>query len=118
MSKITRYAPWGGLLHEVVVHNGTLYLAGIVSENLSLDMTGQAEDCIRQLDIVLKAHGSDLSHVLQASIYMADLALKPRFDAVWKRSFAEAHLPARAGIGVSDLGPRVMVEIVVIAAQK
>ena len=46
---IKRSAPYGGILHEVVEHNGTLYLAGIVSEDLSVDMTGQAEDVMRQL---------------------------------------------------------------------
>jgi enamine deaminase RidA (YjgF/YER057c/UK114 family) len=117
MGKIKRSAPWGGLLHEVVEHNGTLYLAGIVSEDLSLDMTGQAEDCLRQTEAVLKAHGSDLEHVLQVSIYIADMAQKPQFDAVWKKRFAETHLPARAGVGVADLGPSVLVELVVIAAK-
>lgn len=117
MSSIVRHAPWAGMLHEVVAHHGTLYLSGIVSEDLSLDMTGQAEDCLRQLETLLKAHGSGLDKVLQASIYIADMAEKPKFDVVWKQRFAAAHLPARAGIGVADLGPKVLVEIVVIAAQ-
>jgi enamine deaminase RidA (YjgF/YER057c/UK114 family) len=118
MSKITRHAAWAGLLHEVVAHNDTLYLSGIVAEDLSLDMTGQAEDCLRQLETVLKAHGSDLDHVLHASIYIADMAQKPKFDAVWTRRFAARNLPARAGVGVADLGTKVLVEIVIIAARK
>ena len=85
MSQIKRSAPWAGLLHEVVQHNGTLYLAGIVSEDLSLDMTGQADDCLRQLKSVLEAHGSGMEHVLQVSIYIADMAQKAKFDGVWKR---------------------------------
>ncbi len=118
MSKIKRSSPWGGLLHEVVEHQGTLYLAGIVSEDLSLDMTGQAEDCLRQTEAVLKAHGSDLEHLLQVTIYIADMAQKLKFDVVWKRVLAEKHLPARVGVGVADLGPNVLVEIVVIAATR
>lgn len=114
---IKRSAPYAGLLHEVVEHNGTLYLAGLVSEDLSLDITGQSEDVMRQLDTLLKAHGSDLHHVLQATIYFSDLGLKPGFDAVWKRWLGADHLPARAGIGVADLGPRVLLEMVVIAAK-
>jgi enamine deaminase RidA (YjgF/YER057c/UK114 family) len=118
MSTITRHAPWAGLLHEVVTHNDTLYLSGIVSEDLSLDTTGQAEDCMRQLNAVLAAHGSDLAHVLQAHIYIVDMTQKQKFDTVWKRHFLESKLPARAGVGVSDLGPNVLVEIVVIAARR
>lgn len=114
---ITRTLPYDDFLHEVVAHNGVLYLAGIVAEDLALDMAGQAEDCLAQLAGLLNAHGSSLAHVLQATIYIADFKEKPAFDAVWKRAFATIDLPARAGIGVGDLGPRVKVELVVIAAQ-
>jgi enamine deaminase RidA (YjgF/YER057c/UK114 family) len=113
---IQRSATYGGILHEVVVHAGTIYLSGIVAEDLSLDMTGQAEDVMRQLEALLTAHGSDLSRVLQATIYFADLKEKPQFDAVWKRRLGAAHLPARAGIGVADLGPCVRLEMVATAA--
>lgn len=115
---ITRTSPYAGLLHEVVVHNGTIYLAGIVSDDLALDMMGQAEDVMRQLETLLAAHGSDLSHILQATIYLCDLAQKPAFDEVWKRRIAAAHMPARAGIGVANLGPSVLLELVVVAAQR
>jgi enamine deaminase RidA (YjgF/YER057c/UK114 family) len=115
---IKRTLPYGSILHEVVEHNGVLYLAGIVAEDLSRDMAGQAEDCMAQLKRLLESHKSDLAHVLQATIYIANLREKPAFDAVWSATFAEAHLPARAGIGVGDLGPKVKVELVVTAAVK
>lgn len=114
---IKRTLPYAAMLHEVVEHQGTLYLAGIVSEDLTLDMTGQAKDCMRQLATLLTAHGSSMAHVLQATIYIADLAQKPAFDAVWKASFAEGTWPARAGIGVGSLGKDVLVEFVVTAAK-
>lgn len=114
---IKRTLPYAGMLHEVVEHNRTLYLAGIVSEDLGLDMKGQAEDCMRQMKSLLSAHGSSMSRVLQATIYMSDLAQKAAFDAVWKASFAEGEWPARAGIGAGTLGKDVLVEIVVIAAK-
>lgn len=115
---IKRTLPYGGILHEVVEHNGTLYLAGLVSENLDLDIKGQADDVMRQLDALLTAHGSDRSHVLQATVYLADLNLKSGFNEAWQRYFDGAHLPARAAIGVADLGPKVLVEMVTIAAKK
>jgi enamine deaminase RidA (YjgF/YER057c/UK114 family) len=115
---ITRHLPWNELLHEVVEYQGILYLAGIVAEDLTVDMTGQASDCMAQLERLLRAHGSDLGHVLQVTIYIADLAEKAAFDAVWRRTFPPAALPARAGIGVADLGPGVKVEIVAIAAKR
>lgn len=114
---IKRNAPWGGILHEVVEHNGTLYLAGLVAEDLSRDIAGQSHDVLRQLAAVLDAHGSDMTRVLQVTIYLADLADKPGFDAVWKQTFAPEYLPARACFATADLGPRVLLEMVVIAAK-
>ncbi|MFV0297690.1 MAG: RidA family protein [Hyphomicrobiaceae bacterium] len=117
MSTIKRHAPYGGILHEVVEHNGTLYLAGIVAEDLTLDMQGQAKDVMRQLKTLLEANGSDLGKVLQATIYFSDLNQKPAFDAVWKAEIGENRMPARAGIGVADLGENVLLEMVAIAAR-
>jgi enamine deaminase RidA (YjgF/YER057c/UK114 family) len=113
---IKRTGPWGGILHEVVEHNGVLYLAGLVAEDLTLDMEGQAEDVLRQADALLTANGSSRAHILQALIFMPDLSHKIAFNAVWQRYLAPEHLPARAGIGIGDLGPGVLVEVVLTAA--
>ena len=115
--EIGRHSPYGGILHEVVEHAGVLYLGGIVAEDLSLDMEGQARDVVRQLDALLLAYGSDRSRVLAVTIYFADLAEKAAFNRVWVEYFAAAHLPARAGIGVADLGEGVRLEAVVTAAR-
>lgn len=114
---INRVLPYEGLLHEVVEHNGVLYIGGIVPEDTSLDMSGQANDVLRQLAQLLKTLGSDVSKVLQVTIYMTDLSEKPEFNAAWKAHFAEAHLPARAAIGVADLGPGVKLEMTAVAAR-
>ena len=113
---VERRSPYGGLLHEVVVHGGVLYLAGIVAEDLSVDMEGQARDVLAQLDALLLANGSDRSHVLQAVAYVTDLGEKVGFNAAWRDFFAEAVAPARATIGVADLGPGVKLELVATAA--
>ncbi|WP_456726273.1 Rid family hydrolase [Bradyrhizobium sp. USDA 3397] len=87
---ITRSLPYEGLLHEIVEHNGVLYLGGIVPEDAGLDMAGQAEDVLRQLKILLEGAGSDLSCVLQVTIFMADLTEKAAFNQVWKRYFTRS----------------------------
>lgn len=114
---IKRVLPYEGLLHEVVEHDGVLYIGGIVPEDTSLDMSGQANDVLRQLAQLLKTLESDLANVLQVTIYMTDLKEKAAFNAAWKAHFAEAHLPARAAIGVADLGPGVKLEMTAIAAR-
>ncbi|WP_082908078.1 RidA family protein [Bradyrhizobium neotropicale] len=115
---IKRSLPYAGLLHEVVEHNGVLYLGGVVPENAGLDMAGQADDVFRQLKTLLEGAGSDLSCVLQVTIYVTDLADKAALNQVWKRYFAVEHLPARAAVGVADLGPGIKLELTAIAARR
>jgi len=113
---IRRTGPYEGLLHEVVEHKGVLYFGGVVAEDLSLDMAGQAADVLRQVDHLLALHGSNRDRVLSVLIFVSDLALKPALNAVWKGYFAPAQLPARAAVAVGDLGPRVLLELVLTAA--
>jgi len=54
--------------------------------------------------------------VLQVTIYLTNLAEKPDFNRVWKAHFKEVNVPARAVIGVADLGPGVKLELVATAA--
>ena len=115
---INRLLPCDGLLHEVVEHDGVLYIGGIVAENTSLDMAGQANDVLGQLSRLLKPLGCDLSNVLQATVYVKNLGEKGEFDTAWKTYFSEAHLPARAVIGAADLGLGVKLEMTVIAARR
>lgn len=113
---IRRTSPYGGILHEVVEHNGVLYFGGMVAEDLSLDMAGQARDVFSQLDALLTHQGSDKTRILSALVFVSDLALKAAFNEEWKRYFAADHLPARAAVQVGGLGPDVLLEIVFTAA--
>ena len=100
---IKRLLPWDGLGHEVVAHGGVLYIGGVIAEDTSLDMAGQADDVLRQLAKLLTAGGSSIARVLQVT-------------RVWKAHFNEVNLLARAMIGVADLGPGVKLELVATAA--
>jgi enamine deaminase RidA (YjgF/YER057c/UK114 family) len=113
---IERLLPWDGLGHEVVAHGGVLYIGGIIAEDTSLDMAGQADDVLRQLAKLLAAGGSSIARVLQVTIFATDLSEKPDFNRVWKAHFKEVSLPARAMIGVADLGKGVKLELVATAA--
>src|SRR5262245_18925490 len=64
--------------------HGLLYIGGIVPEDSSLDMAGQASDVLSQLSRLLEAQGSDRSHVLQVTIFLAELSEKAAFNAAWK----------------------------------
>lgn len=113
---IRRTGLYEGLLHEVVEYNGVLYFGGMIADDLSLDMAGQARDVFRQLDHLLSLHGSDKTRILSALVFISDPALKPAFNAEWKRYFEPRHLPGRAAVSIAGLGDKVLLEIVFTAA--
>jgi len=46
------------VLHEVVEHNGILYIGGIVADDPTLDMAGQTTQALRYLSQLLKERRS------------------------------------------------------------
>ena len=104
------------ILHQYVKHGGVIYFAGLVASDLTQPMAGQTEHVLAQLGDLLTKAGSDKSKVLTATIYITDMALKPEMNAVWTAWFGD-HLPTRATIGVADLGPNVLIEVVFSAAE-
>lgn len=106
------------ILHDVVEHKGVLNLAGIVADDLSQGMGGQAKQVFDQIDKLLQAHGSDRNHLLSALIFITDMKLKPEMNKAWQAWLKKEHLPTRATIGINDLGPKVLIEVVVTAAVK
>jgi enamine deaminase RidA (YjgF/YER057c/UK114 family) len=105
------------VLHEVVAHGNTLYLGGIVAEDLSGGMAGQTEDVMQQMQALLEGNGSSLDRILSATIFVTDLMLKPAMNEVWLRYLPAHAIPARATVGVADLGPGVLIEVTAIAAR-
>jgi enamine deaminase RidA (YjgF/YER057c/UK114 family) len=65
----------------------------------------------------LNQAGSDRAHVVQATIYLADLSLKGELNAVWTDWFKAEDLPARAAVGVAELGKGTLVEMTFVATK-
>ena len=115
---ITRRLPWDDIGHEIVAHGNVLHIGGVVPEDPSADMGAQAMSVLAQLEALLLAGGSDIEHVLQVTIFSTALAERAAFNDAWKRTFKPQHAPARAMIGVADLGPGVKLELTATAAIK
>ena len=64
---------------------------------------------------ILTAAGSDMRRVLKATVYVSDISLWPRVNAVYAEVFGE-HRPARAVVPTRELHFGYQVEIEVIAA--
>jgi enamine deaminase RidA (YjgF/YER057c/UK114 family) len=106
------------IMHRVVEHNGLIFIGGTVADDKTAGLEGQAEQIFAKLDQYLAAAGTDKTHLLSAMIFLSDLNRKPEMDAAWKRWLTPEDLPTRATIGVADLGPDTLMEMVATAVRK
>lgn len=107
----------GRRMSEAVIHNGTIYLAGQVADDPSQDVASQTRQILEIIDRLLAEVGSDKTKILQAQIFMADMADFAAMNAVWDAWVPEGHTPARATVEARLATPDFRVEIKVIAAQ-
>ncbi len=101
-------------MSKIVKHNGVVYLCGQVGAGETV--AAQTADCLSRIDALLEEAGSDRRHILQAVIWLRDMADFDAMNAVWDDWVPEGHAPARA-CGEARLARDVLkVEIIVTAA--
>lgn len=105
-------------LSEAVVANGFVFLAGMVPETDSVDITVQTADVLRQIDEWLLKCGSDKLHILEATIFLANLDDYDGMNLAWDAWVNHNHTPARACVEAKLAKPEWKVEIKVSAVQK
>lgn len=105
-----------GRLSGAVVHGGTVYLAGQVSDDPSLDAEGQAADILRQIDRLLSEAGTSKQYLLSVQIFLRDLADFPGLNRAWDAWLDPRCKPARATVEAKLADPSWRVEITGIAA--
>jgi 2-iminobutanoate/2-iminopropanoate deaminase len=66
------------------------------------DIETQTEQCLKNVQAILQAAGSDLSHVLRCGVFLLDIGEFKRMNAVYERMFA-GHKPARTTIQAAAL---------------
>ena len=104
------------IMHRAVRTGDLVFLGGSIADDASVSMAEQTRNILGKMDGFLKEAGSDRRHVLSATIFVTDLSKKKEMDAVWTEFFGDA-LPARATVGVADLGGGAIIEIVVTASR-
>lgn len=105
------------IMHRYVRHGGTVYVSGTIADDLTLPMKKQTEQITAKLDRVLAAAGTSKHKLLTAQIYVTDFAAKNEMNEAWLAWLDPDILPARATIGVAELGAGVLIEVVVTAAE-
>lgn len=79
------------------------------------DAAAQTEQCLRNVQTILLAAGSDLQHVLRCGVFLLDMREFGEMNRVYERMFA-GHKPARTTIQAAGLpGEGLRVEIDCIA---
>lgn len=104
------------IMHRVVKQGGVLYLGGVTAPDLSANFRGQTEQILRRIESLLDQHGSSKHKVLRATIFLKNFADKKVLNQVWTEFFPADALPARATIGVAELGESTLIEVVATAS--
>ena len=116
MGDITRIEP-GNRMTSAVVHNGIVYLAGVIGSPEG-DVTSQTREVVAEIDRLLALAGSDKRHLLRAQIWLADMDDFAAMNAVWDSWVVPGMAPARATGEARLAGPEYRVEIIITAVQK
>ncbi len=78
----------------------------------------QAERIFKNIKAVLKEAGTDINHVVKATVFLKNMDDFASVNAVYAKAFENAEtLPARSAVAVAKLPKDVMVEIEVIAVK-
>lgn len=106
---------------QAVVHNGLIYVSGQLpvdpetGQKRAGSIEEQTEQALRNVQAILQSADSDLDHVIKTTVYVSDISLWGRVNAVYARFFG-AHRPARAVVPTRELHYGFQIEIEAIAA--
>ncbi len=102
---------------DLVIHGNTAYFSGYVAETtVGQSVTEQTRDVLAQIEQSLTEIGSDKSKLLQATIWLTDMASYAEMNAVWDAWVVPGHTPARATVQAKLADPDYALEIQVTAA--
>ena len=108
------YSP-GMIFDRLVIVSGQGATDPATGELSGLDVESQTEQVFRNMETILHAAGSDLSHVLRCGVFLVDLRDFEAMNKVYARVFGE-HRPARTTVQVAALpDKKLRVEIDAIA---
>ena len=104
----------GTRMSKIVKHNGVAYLCGQVGAGETV--TEQTKDCLSRVDALLADAGTSRENILQAIVWLSDMADFQEMNEVWDAWVPEGHAPARACGEARLARTELKVEIIVTAA--
>ncbi len=100
---------------DVVYASGQIPLDPATGEKIEGGIEDETRQVLANLQAVLEAAGSGMDRVVKATVYLTDLSLFPRVNAVYAEAFDVDPAPARVTVGVAALPLGAQVEIDAIA---
>ncbi|STQ86714.1 RidA family protein [Helicobacter muridarum] len=85
-------------------------------EFLDSDIKAQTHQVCENLQAVLEAAQSDLTHTVKVTVYLSDMCYFSEFNEVYAKYFS--HKPARSTVAVKQLPKDSKVEIECVAVKK
>jgi 2-iminobutanoate/2-iminopropanoate deaminase len=97
----------------------TLYISGQIGADLKTglipeDFEAEVRQCLDNIGLVLKAAGMSFADAVSVQVYLTDMSLFPRMNAVYVTYFPEPR-PTRTTVGVAALVGKARIEITVTA---
>lgn len=108
-----------GPYSQAIEANGVLYCSGQIAINsaegkiVATTIEEQAEQCCHNVEAVLKEAGTDMSHVVKTTCFLAEIADFKAFNEVYAKHFISK--PARSCAAVKDLPAGALCEVEVTA---
>lgn len=103
-----------------IVHNGIVYVSG----QLPIDENGEAQLgsieeqtilCMKNIETILKASGSNLNHIIKVSVFITDIGNWAKFNETFATIMGD-HRPARIVVPCNLLNRGCGIEIDCMAA--
>lgn len=110
----------GGHYSQAVVHNGQIYLSGILpitpagEKLIDATIAEQTEQILANLEAILQAAGSQRANVLKVTVFISDIAAWSTVNQIYARFFGD-HRPARSVVPCSTLHYGFGIELEAIA---
>lgn len=108
-----------GPYSQAMIAGDFLYASGQIPINPATgnveasDITGQAEQSMKNVGEILKAAGATYDNVVKATCFLAEIADFAAFNEVYAKYFTQN--PARSCVAVKDLPKGVFCEVEVVA---
>ena len=111
-----------GAYNQATAHNGVLYMSGqialhpVTGELVTEDIEAETHQVMKNMEAILIAAGLTFDDILKCSVFVKDMKMFGRINAVYGQYFREENAPARELVEVANLPRFVSVEISAIAA--